>query len=75
MIVTMHMQVVGLCRLRVSDGLGGSVCSTPTDPAEISISESTTFDRDGDGNDDSVEIEYQVLSQAFYERVDVYRIN
>ena len=42
-----------------------------TDPAEISISESATFDRDGDGNDDSVEMEYQVLSQAFYERVDV----
>ena len=42
-----------------------------TDPAEISISESVTFDRDGDGNDDSIEMGYQVLSQAFYERVDV----
>ena len=33
-----------------------------TDPAEISISESITFDRDGDGNDDSIEMGYQVLS-------------
>ena len=42
-----------------------------TDPAEISISDYSTFDRDADGIDDSVEMSYEVLSQAFYERVSV----
>ena len=42
-----------------------------TDPAEISISDYSTFDHDGDGIDDSMEMSYEVLSQAFYERVSV----
>ena len=42
-----------------------------TDPAEVSISSYSTFDNDQDGHDDSVEMSYDVLSQAFYERVDV----
>ena len=42
-----------------------------TDPAEVTISESSTFDNDDDGEDDSIEVGYGVLSQAFYEKVSV----
>ena len=56
---------------RVPSCLCGGFRPVVTDPAEISISDYSTFDHDEDGIDDSVEMSYQVLSQAFYERVSV----
>ena len=42
-----------------------------TDPAEVDIISVTTFDRDEDNLDDSVEIELQVTSNAFFEIIEV----
>jgi len=42
-----------------------------TDPAEVSIDTLTTFDRDEDGSDDSVQIDLEVESNAFFEILEV----
>ncbi len=42
-----------------------------TDPAEVDILSVTTFDRDEDNLDDSVEIDLQVTSNAFFEIIEV----
>ncbi|MEC9478598.1 MAG: PKD domain-containing protein, partial [Candidatus Thermoplasmatota archaeon] len=42
-----------------------------TDPAEVDIMAVTQFDRDEDNLDDSVEIELQVTSNAFFEIIEV----
>ncbi|MEC7508132.1 MAG: PKD domain-containing protein, partial [Candidatus Thermoplasmatota archaeon] len=42
-----------------------------TAPATIDTGNVTTSDRDGDGLDDTVELEFEVLSNAFFEDLDV----
>lgn len=42
-----------------------------TDPAEVDVMGITPFDRDGDNLDDSVEIELEVTSNAFFEIIEV----
>ena len=42
-----------------------------TDPAEVSIDAITPFDRDGNNLDDSVQIDLDVLSNAFFEILEV----
>ena len=42
-----------------------------TAPATIDTGNVTTSDRDGDGLDDTVELEFDVLSNAFFEDLDV----
>ncbi|MDP6886185.1 MAG: PKD domain-containing protein [Candidatus Thalassarchaeaceae archaeon] len=42
-----------------------------TDPAEVDIMGITPFDRDSDNLDDSVEIELEVTSNAFFEIIEV----
>ncbi len=42
-----------------------------TDPAEIDIISMTAFDRDLDNVDDSVEIDIEVISNAFFEIIEV----
>jgi len=42
-----------------------------TSPATLSLNTTTLGDRDGDGSDDTVQIDYGVLSNAFFEDLDV----
>ena len=42
-----------------------------TAPATITTGNTTTSDRDGDGLDDTVQMEFDVLSNAFFEDLDV----
>ncbi len=42
-----------------------------TDPAEISINTIDSFDRDGNGVDDSVELDLDIVSNAFFEVLEV----
>lgn len=42
-----------------------------TSPATLSLNNTVLSDRDGDGTDDTVEINYGVLSNAFFEDLDV----
>jgi len=42
-----------------------------TEPADIDITQEYTYDRDGDFQDDSVEVTFEVNSTAFFEVLDV----
>ena len=42
-----------------------------TSPATLSLNNTVLSDRDGDGSDDTVQINYGVLSNAFFEDLDV----
>ncbi len=42
-----------------------------TDPASLTINNTELTDRDGDGNDDTVQVNFDVFSNAFFEDLDI----
>jgi len=59
------------CGSSYPEGLIDVEAARITSPATLSLNSTTVADRDGDGNVDTAEVEFNVLSNAFFEDLDV----